>query len=140
MSLDEKALRRPEFAEGVPVALCDGQEWHFPRPEATAFYPQVRPDGTVFLAQGFGFGVAYDRLTDAFMESEDGAERMTLLVAMGVNLLQRNYAVGNAELVELLRIEGEKTRAMWESIREVALGRAPKPTPDGGPPASSPTG
>lgn len=95
----------------------------------------MRPDGTIFLTQGFGLGADYDRLTDAFMASDDGAERMTLLVAMAVNLLQRNYDVGNAEFVELLRIEGEATRAMWEAIREVALGRSPKPTPDGGPPA-----
>jgi hypothetical protein len=43
--LDEQALRRPEFTEGVAITLSDGQAWTFPVPAFGDFYPRRGPDG-----------------------------------------------------------------------------------------------
>lgn len=135
--LDEQALRREDFAEGVEVKLWDGQIWTLPRPVLSGFYPKRKHDGTFEASTGFQFGPEYDRLLDAFIDSTDGLERMGLLFSLAAYLLGRNYDVADADLPRLLyRVVADDPRQeenfeMWQILSDIALGNAPKPTPVG---------
>jgi hypothetical protein len=141
--LDERALRRPEFEEGVPIALSDGQEWHFPRPVMRDFYPALNREGELVLTPGSGFGPGYDALVDAFILATTVNDEHITLVALALDLLKRNYAIEPFHLRYLLRLkrpgdpEEERNGEMWAQIAAVALGRdtSEKHTRDGSAPA-----
>lgn len=126
--LDEAALRRPEFVEGEPIVLADGQEWTFPKP-VLELYPIPGPDGRLrFEGLRRSFGEDYDRKIDAFADSPP-AESLNALLDLAVDLLDRNYTLQPADYGVLLcwRPGDEDNEAMWHAITEVAMGRdAPK--------------
>jgi hypothetical protein len=136
MRLDEAALRRPEWTEGVSVVLCDGQTWHLPRPELGDFYFVRGDDGKTVARRGSTFGADYEALLDLYMDAETGADQAVALYDLAVALLARNYDLP-ADLRTILRVvpSGSPGRddneAMWETIAEAALGRVPKATPVG---------
>ena len=138
--LDEAALRRPEFAEGVPVRLWDGQEWTLPRPTLSGFYPRRGPDGRWQAAPGLACGEGgadYNELVDAWLDAEDPLDQLGRLMEVAAHLLLVNYDLADRDLARLLfRVPATDPRydecaAMWSSVAEVALGRGPKPTLDG---------
>ena len=133
MPRNERDCRRPEFAGGTPITLGDGQEWTLPRPRLS-LVPEV-VEGRVRFADKMrhGFGPEYDDLVDAFVESEEGLPQMNALLALAANLLLANYDLNPASLVELLprRLGDEANTEMWRTIRDLAIGIAPKPTPVG---------
>jgi len=141
LSLDEKALRRPEFAEGVAIRLSDGQEWTLPRPLVSGWYPRRGADGRMLMVRGFDQGAEYDDLTDAYvdLDESDVGGQICLLATMAAHLLQLNYSLTDADLKRLLRFGSASVPGgdseMWGKIAAVALGNAPKPTPVGEPPA-----
>jgi hypothetical protein len=130
MRLDEEALRRPEFVEGEPIELGDGQSWHFPRP-VLELYPVPGPDGRLrFDGVRRSFGEDYDRKLDAFVAAT-GLDEMNAALEVAVDLLDRNYDLTPEDYGSLLRWRpgDEENAAMWQAIADVALGRdAPKPT------------
>jgi hypothetical protein len=135
--LDEHALRRPDWREGVPVTLWDGQEWTLPKPVVTGFYPRRNGDGMLEPATGRDLGSAYDELLDQFFVTEDGYEAVKLSLNLAALLLLANYHLTDTDLRRLLYYalpadsRHEENQAMWETILAVATGRAPKPTPVG---------
>jgi hypothetical protein len=136
--IDEQGLRREGFREGVPIALADGQAWHFPRPVLT-FYPTFEGGGKpTFSDSRHTFGPKYDDLVEGFLASEDGYEEANGLLALAVDLLARNYDLRPEDFRALLpRMVGDLDNdVMWGAIADVALGRAPKPTAGGSAPSS----
>lgn len=134
--LDEKALRKEGFAEGVPVRLCDGQVWHFARPVLSGFRFTKGEDGKTLL--GNAHAPEFDRLLDACFEAETFAEEAVSLFDLGFHLLAQNYTVSFSDAsCHLLRRslaaapDREANDAMWAEITGVALGQAPKATPPG---------
>jgi hypothetical protein len=139
--LDEKALRRPEFQEGVPVTLSDGQAWHFPRPVLAGFGFTRGADGRTRLVRSFDAPDGFDRLVDAFVNAEGPSEEAVALADLAYDLLSRNYSLSFADCRPLLRLAAAGdpgaagSDAMWSEIADVAMGRGPKPTPAGSAPA-----
>lgn len=125
----------------MPIALADGQAWHFPRPTIDVF-PAFRDDGAVELAGRPSFGPAYDDLIDAFHQAATPADQLRALFALAIDLLGRNYDLAPADFTRLLRFRGgdPECEATWQQIVDVALGRGPKACPVGGRPTWSPTG
>jgi hypothetical protein len=141
MPLDERALRRPEFVEeSVPIALCDGQEWYFPVPPGE-FFP-VTLDGD--LAVGGGFGPGYDAKLQALAaawrgvaEAEAGAGARgehyaavnKAVMALGIDLLLRNYDLDVAQVGTLLRFRPRDpaNAEMWRQVADAAKGITPPP-------------
>ena len=143
--LDEQAKRRPEWTEGRPITLCDGQSWMLPVPVLGDYYFVREPDGTTSTRRGRTFGAAYELLLDRYLEADSGSDQAVALFDLAFDLLGRNYTLTVDDCRSLLRIvpTGEPTReaneVMWEAIAEAALGRAPKATAVGSGPPSSPT-
>ena len=140
MPLDEIALRRPEWVEGVPLLLGDGQEWHVPAPVvADDLVLSLGPDGKPQLRCGFAFGAEYNALTDRYIEATSGVEEILALVEIAYFLIRLNYNLTFEAAAPLLRVvrpggKGEaENQEMWRRVAEVALGRDPKgePTPTG---------
>lgn len=137
--LDEVALRRPEFQPGVAITLSDGQDWQFPRPVLSDFYPAFDADGKLALTPGFSFGPGYDTLVDAYVQGDSVGDEHLALVMLALELLRRNYVIEVFHLRYLLRLkrpdapDAEANQQMWADIAAVALGRdtGPKPTAGG---------
>lgn len=138
--LSESALRRPEWVEGEPITLADGQVWHFPRPVLGDFGFARDETGNTYLTRNWTWGQEYTRLVDAYLAS-DGVETRVALFDLAYDLLSRNYAVAVDDCRTLLTVvvgDDDRARvndAMWSTIAAVALGRAPKVTPVGSEPA-----
>ncbi len=131
--LDEPALRRPDFAGGVVVRLGDGQEWTLPKP-GLMLRPEFSADGTpTFGKIRPSWGPEFEALIDEWLEATDGYAQVVALLRLGVDLLRRNYRLGDGDLAELLpRYLGDAANdQMWEDVRDVALGVGPKRTPAG---------
>lgn len=129
--LDEAALRRPEFTEGEPIVLGDGQEWSFPRP-ILEVYPTPGDDG-VYRFEGVRrriFGPDFERKLEAFAATAGKSYRDQLgaLVQVAVDLLGRNYDLKPEDYGVMLpwRPRDDANDAMWGSIAEVVGGFAPK--------------
>lgn len=135
--LNELALRRPEFVEGVTITLSDGQAWAFPLPVVVDYYPRRGPDGKAYVSQGFDLGPVYDDLLEQYVAAEDPATELAVLAALAFELLARNYTLTFQDLRHLLRIkppghpEREANNAMWGAVADTVVGVAPKPSPVG---------
>ena len=70
---DERALRRPTFAEGRRLTLADGQTWSLPERPADHDDPK------------------YDAMLRMIGEAEDEADRLRSELALSIFLLARNY-------------------------------------------------
>lgn len=130
--LDEKSLRRPEFREGVPIVLGDGQAWTFPKPMLVLIPDE---DGESFGPGRSTFDAAYDAKMEAFMASED--DTLNCLLRLAVDLFRRNYDVPKGAIATLFpyRVGDEANAEMWTAIRDVAWGRSPKHTAGGSAPS-----
>jgi hypothetical protein len=131
--LNEQAQRRAEFAGGVPVQLGDGQEWTLPKP-GLLLRPEFGPDGRPTFGKARpSWGEDYEAKVDAFLEATDGYDQIVALLVLAVDLLMRNYSLDDGAIGQLLpRILGDEANdAMWEAVRDVALGVGPKATPAG---------
>lgn len=125
---DERAARRGDFEEGVPIALADGQEWHFRRPRME-LYPAIGPDGSVEPA--VSFGPAYHALVEALEAAPTGIDQVGALMKLAVFLLRLNYDLAPADYRTLLpfRADDPANEAMWVAIAGIATGTAgPKPS------------
>lgn len=127
--LDERALRRTEFTEGVRIVLADGQGWTFPRPWLR-LYPVRAQDGRLTVGGGLGFGATHDELIDRLVDCDpdDTAGRIALQFEMAAVLLSRNYELSDRDLRELLVIDlgDPDCEPRWQQINEVLLASPPK--------------
>lgn len=128
-TLDEQALRHPEFAGGVPITLFDGQDWTFPIPIVESFYPKRGADGKTRQALGFEWGPDYDDLVEAFVSSEYVRDETLALYDLAFDLLRRNYDVTFDDMRHILKRykDGdpryEAMLATYQAIASVAMGR-----------------
>jgi hypothetical protein len=131
--LDEKSLRRPEFAvDSVAVRMADGQDWYLPKPWV-ALAPVVKDGRVVSLGSRTMFGPEFDTLIDAVDQADDGLDVIKSMFGIGVYLLSRNYEIPDESFGELLQFRrGEESENnLLQAIMEVARGIAPKPSTDG---------
>ena len=124
MPLDEKALRKPEFTEGVRVTLGDGQEWTLPE-YSYSFYPEYDDSGRIVAGGRTSYGADADADLDAWLGSAEVAplDRIAAQMRVASNLLLRNYSLGIADLQVLLRKNNaeDASRAMWEALTRAVL-------------------
>lgn len=140
----ETEVRKPGWVEGVWITLADDQKWCFPKPvvlpKATKFKRKLElgPDGAASL----GMPIPIDSdpffsLIARMLISED-MDYLNALLNAGAILLRHNYELDDDQIGDLLCFETDasdkQTTAngqMWASIRDVAMGVSPKPTPVG---------
>lgn len=129
MPLDEKALRREPFSDGVKVKLGDGQEWTFPRPRMRLF-PRLKEDGTTASKLVLTHGKAFQEKLDSYFDvpQEDRLGRLEIQVTLAADLLLANYTLDDAALESLLLFDqhDEANMAMWDAISYVILSIPPK--------------
>jgi hypothetical protein len=129
--LDEVALRKPEWVEGYPVTLADGQIWHIPRPKFR-FKPKF-VDGKVEIGGGATFGPDLEKETEVLYGIVDAepSEYMRVKFAMAVRLLGANYNLTAHDFGELIVLEpgDQASDARWEELSAALMGTPPKPSP-----------
>lgn len=137
MGFDEKALRRPEWAEGRWITLADGQAWSFPEP-SVSFFPKLE-GGKVEMGHRITFGPEADAEIDAIFNPEtDPFASLTAQVTLAARLLLTNYDLASDHLSSLL-VKDAKDPAngeMWAELLGLMVGAGPKPSPDGSESAS----
>lgn len=127
--LDEKALRRPDFIDGFPVTLADGQVWYLP-PVRLRCVPDDGPDG--FRLVPTGMGPEYVALVARAMEAKAGADIIRTELGLSRLLLLRNYALDGDQVAELIQFDYSAdpdpiAEAIRAEVLKVALGRATLP-------------
>ncbi len=129
-TLTEQSRRRPEFAEGVPVELANGETWQFPRPQVR-IRPRFEGGKVVDVAGSYIFGGDHDARMAAFHAARDGSEQAGALFEMVASLLARNYDLSDADLSDLFTFVAgsEAGERMRVEIMEVALGISKKLLP-----------
>lgn len=128
----EKDHRRPDFVEGTPVKLADGQEWILPRPWVR-MYPVVAEDGSVQVGGGITFGPEDDELVDQLFLADTLLAKATAEFAMAVRLLRRNYDLPAEAYSKLLVFDSasQDNADVWEGIRGHLRGDSAKLSPVG---------
>jgi hypothetical protein len=131
MMLNEMERRKPEFSEGYPVTMADGQKWTLPKPRHR-FKPKIVA-GRVEIAGGATFGPESDgdlEILYGVVDVEPG-EFLRVQFAMAVRLLLANYALSDDEVAELIVLEPDDPAAAerWTELTKAITGVAPKPMP-----------
>ena len=132
-TLDEVALRRPDFREGAPVVMADGQTWQLARP-LMRFVPADNDTGFEVrcrLDDDGAFGTAFA----AYEAAEAGADVIKTGLALGRALLLANYSLTPGQLADVLQFgtgDDEEGRRIMDETIAVALGNGPKPSDGGG--------
>jgi hypothetical protein len=124
----EAELRRPDFTGGTPVRLADGNEWSIPRP-VIRISPRLDDAGKVAgLSARTTFGAEFDDLIRSIQEPPEGANRVTLLLTLAVDLLDKNYTLTPEEKAEVLTFDmgDEAGEQMLFDVYDVAVGNGPK--------------
>jgi hypothetical protein len=132
--LDEKSLRKPEFAaDSVAVRMADGQDWYLPKPWV-ALAPVVKNGRVVSLGSRTMFGPEFDALVDAVGKAEADLDTIAAVFAVAVDLIGRNYAIPDVGYEEILRYRSDDdiSRDTLVTIMEIARGNGPKRSTDGG--------
>lgn len=132
--LDEIALRKPGFREGLRVRLADGQEWALP-PLLFESFPEVDATGTVVLRDSVPtYGPEHDRDLDVLLSvgDVDPDEHFRASTVLAANLLRSNYELTSGDLRSLLvwRSDGSTTE-MWADVIAGLQGFRPKPSAGG---------
>ena len=127
--LNEQALRRPEFEDGAPVTLADGQEWRLPRPRVR-LVPDESDMGFKVRVACPGDNGRFQELMDALDAATDGVDLMRAELAVGRHLLCLNYDLTPAQVADLLqfsyRDDDPEGMAIREAVMGVAFGNGPK--------------
>lgn len=142
--LDETALRRENFDEATsePIALADGQTWHFPKP-----YLELRASfqngGAAEARPVLTHGREIEEMLDAIERSDDDATILVKSAALAARLLSFHYELSDDDLNQLFSVRtGEP--ASWDWVRaviDVATGRTgPKRGSGGASWSCSPSG
>ena len=133
--LDEAALRRPGFHEGVRVELADGQSWAFPRLWHRFVPARDEDTGKIVARARATYGPEHDRDLDLVyggIEVEP-MERMDAIMRLACNLLMANYEIEVEQLADLIPRDDtdDRLREMWQAIMSAMLGLGPKASPVG---------
>lgn len=124
MPLDELSLRRPDFVEGEPVVLADGQAWQLRRP-IVRFVPAETESGfavCLSLNNDGTYGSHYRR----YEAVEPGQPVIAESLALARAVLLANYDLTPEQVGELIQFgasdddpEGWRIR---EEVMAVCLG------------------
>jgi hypothetical protein len=148
--MDERAKRRPDFCGGAEVRMADGQVWTVAKPRARFTVGDgdegMRPVLNYPGADGYNdlylrMKDAQKRLREAPEADEDGAETgeqarlfnevVSAQLRMFEMLVLRNYDLTREEVRQLLQFsfdeEDVEAEGLYQTLREVAEGRGPKP-------------
>jgi hypothetical protein len=129
---DETALRRPEFAPGVPVRLGDGQTWEMRRPRIR-WYAQRKTGKARSVATSHELGPESDDIFGVFFDDTVSADWdfPSARFELAIRLLEGNYSLTDEHYRELLWYEpgNPESKDMWDAISSVIAGATPKPTP-----------
>jgi hypothetical protein len=133
--LDEVALRKPGFHEGVRVALADGQEWALPE-FRYRFFPGRDDDGKIVAKGRVTYGPERDRDIDLVLGAleVDPGDRLDAKLRVAAELLLANYDLTDDMLADLLPMEmgDEGLTTMWRDILLAIQGvSVPKASPVG---------
>jgi hypothetical protein len=133
--LDEVALRKPEFQEGVRVKLGDGQEWSFPLPKLR-MVPKRNGTGEIVVDYriGPGYGSTIQKSFALFWTpvEEEPENAWQIRFAAAADLLQKNYSITDDDLADLIYLDraDPESLALWHDISMVLAGVGrPKPSP-----------
>ena len=136
--IDERSRRRPDFAEGVPVTLADGQVWHLRRPRLTVA-PAMDDDSVSGVKVGLEGLPDFDGMAAVLCGEVPAAadHGWSVRFQAGVALLRANYELAAGELQHLLAmtIGDPRSEAAEDAIVDTFLGR--KRSPKVGPVTSS---
>jgi hypothetical protein len=130
MMLNEIALRKPEFQDGVKVRLADGQAWSFPLPKIH-LAPEFAGEGSVSVGlKPTGMGLDYDRHYDVLTGAKDAdpVDTWVARFSCAATLLRANYAVTNDDISSLFRwcATDPESDATWNQIDAITRGVHPK--------------
>lgn len=129
MPLDEVALRKPEFTEGIRVTLGDGQEWAIPE-YTYDFFPDYDENGRIFANGRTSYGPDLDADLNVWLGSVEvePIERVNAMMRVAGGLLLKNYDLQLADLQVLLRKNNsdEKACDVWKGLCQAVMGIAPK--------------
>ena len=131
MPLDEIALRKPGYSEGIKVTMADGQQWTIPKPRIR-FKPRI-VDGKVEIGGGPSFGPEFDDKLDILLgvAEADPAERLRVKFEVAVRLLATNYNLEPENFADLIVLEPGDPASddRWDQLCNAIMGIAPKPSP-----------
>lgn len=132
--LDEVALRKSGFREGIRVTLADGQEWALP-PLIFESYAEVDDSGVIVYKDGVPtYGPGNDAELDLLLNvgDVDTEEHFRAAYLLALRLLLSNYTLTNAEHRSLLAWKSDgSTTEMWGGIIAALQGVRPKPSAGG---------
>jgi hypothetical protein len=130
--LDEKALRKPEFDDGISIVLTDGQEWVFPRPVVRTRFSAHNDVGFQLVARVKG-DPSYGALYESWINAETGLDSIKAEHALARALILNNYDLTDDQVSDLIQFshkddddadpEGYRIR---EHILAVVRGDTPK--------------
>jgi hypothetical protein len=131
---DEKALRKPGFAPGVSVKLCDGQTYEMRRPRIRWYAKRAGGKTKTSPMPVAEFGPADEELLGVFFGDVDSPDWdfPTARFELAIRLLEPNYNLTDEHFRELLWFERDDPASteMWSAIGAVIAGNAgPKVTP-----------
>ena len=134
--LHESTARRPDWVEGVPILLENGEEWHFPRPimqfrlSLDGGPPTPKPT-SLDTNRRFSeaFWIKQSSLRDSMIRGAGLplGEAVPLIGPLAVDLLKRNYDLTDDQALDLVLFGADAANLeMWDQIIRVVLGIAPK--------------
>lgn len=143
--LDEKALRKPEYDDGISVVLTDGQPWVFPRPVVRTRFAAHNDLGFEIVVRAKGVPT-YNDLYDRWAQSTTRGEEIKAEFLLARALLMANYSITDEQFADLVQFplnaddddadpEGFRIR---EQIIAVIRGDTPKPSAVGAGPSPTP--
>lgn len=132
--LDEPALRRPDFDDGVAVELADGQEWTFPALWYRTF-PRKTEGGGVETVMRVTYGPEHDADLEILFGSKEAEAHVQVdaMTRLAATLLLRNYDLDDDALAKLLPFDArsESSQGMWGRVVRAIRGERPKPSAAG---------
>lgn len=127
--LDEVALRKPGFQEGIKVKLCDGQEWTFPKVRLR-LVPKINTEGDIKLETKRDYATDVQKFLEYEVDDEnfDFMDWMTRRFAAAAKLLLVNYDLTGQQLAEVLYWEADSDESddRWKLVDHAVLGLSPK--------------
>ena len=110
MPLDEVTLRRPDFVEGEPVVLADGQTWQLRRP-LVRFTPADTDSGFAVVLS-LNNDPQYGSLYRRYEAVEPGSPVMAESLALPRAVLLANYELTPEQVGELIHMPPGVTKAV----------------------------
>lgn len=133
MPLDEKASRRPEFVEGVPIILADGQPWHLRKP-LVRFVPSDTSESgftlCLTLAGDDGFTALAAKRDAVFAEGDATIGDIAgIELALGRALLRANYDLSATQVASLIQFSYDREAdpdgwGIRDQVMDVVMGRS----------------